>query len=539
MATGSITRTRPSRTFVVALGLLIGCAQRAGDSAPEAMQAQGDLREETGEGDHQLGQLERTVLRPTTSRATHDEHLIHFGVNPTVDTTEENRSSFHLEADTASYALAREALLRNEVPEAGSIRVEEFVNAFDYRYPSPPEGDFALHAEVVPAPHRPGYHLMRLALQTQDLQVQQRTPTHLVFLVDVSSSMDKSGRLDLVKKGLRLLVEQLSVSDRISIVTYGYRAKVVLEPTPGHARGEILTAIDALGPEGATNLDAGLAKAYELLSQDTSDVKTRRLVLCSDGVANTGVTTVATLIDRVEGAASQGLTLSAVGFGVGNYNDSLMEQLARRGRGTYAYVDRLEEARRVFTENLTGVLQLIGTSAKIQVAFEPTAVSRFRLIGYEMSQLGSETFDGDRDGPGEIGAAHSVTALYELELREPDPETLGRVRLRYRTPSGQPRAFERDLPGLLVRDSLDQAEPSTQLAIVAGIFGEKIRGTSWVRAFSWNELSSLHRKMPASLRQQAHVQELGMLIERAAQLVPTRREDLSEAVEFQRLSVLQ
>jgi len=518
----------------------LGCGAREPAASEQDVAASAEDQDTPASVSADDALVDGPVLRTEAEGRTEEDRPHQFGLNPTIDTDEENVSSFGLHVDTASYALARESLRRAEAPDPSEIRVEEFVNYFDYRYAKPRDADFAIHTEVVPAPHRDGYHVLRIGLQAREIEVDSRKPADLVFVVDVSSSMDKNGRLDLVKNGLRMLTERLQPGDRIAVVTYGYRARVVLAPTEGSKRAEILTAIDRIQPEGATNLDAGLARGYELLADDVREGSSRRLVLCSDGVANTGQTTANAIVERVERAAGRGLKLSAVGLGLRSYNDALMEQLARVGRGSYAYVDRLEETRRVFTENLVGSLLLVATSPRLQVDFERSAVARFRLMGYDTTTIGEESFDGDSPVPTELGSGHSTTALYEIQLRPGSIEEIATVRLRYRTEEGTPVNLSTRLRRDNVRAVLSDASERTLLALAAATFAEKLRASYWVRSFAWSDLEALYNALPKSLRIRADIAELGDMIDAAAS-VPAS-EVLAETQprsEFERLSVVQ
>ena len=256
----------------------------------------------------------------------------------------------------------------------------------------------------------------------------------LTFVIDVSGSMDMENRLELVKHALTLLVEQLRPGDKVAIVVYGSRARTVLSHTGIEGRGEILAAIHSLTPEGVTNAEEGLRLGYKLALQNARVGSINRVILCSDGVANVGETGPDAILRKIRSHVQEGIMLTTVGFGMGNYNDVLMEQLANNGNGNYAYVDTLKEAKRVFVENLTGTLQLIAKDAKVQVDFNPQVVSRFRLLGYENRRLDHEDFRDDKADGGEIGSGHSVTALYEIKLHEGTTGQLATVFIRHEDP---------------------------------------------------------------------------------------------------------
>ena len=470
-------------------------------------------------------------------------YFTHYGVNPTIDTRENPFSTFGIDVDTASYVMARTYLERGELPPEDAIRVEEVVNYFDYHYEPPSEGDFSLHAEVVPSPQRKGYHLLHLGLKGKEVAAAARPAANLVFVIDVSGSMGNEGRLNLVKNSLRQLVSQLRASDRVGIVAYGSSAREILPPTAGSDHRTILNAIGKLRTEGSTNVEAGLTLGYELVSRQSLGAGINRVVLCSDGVANTGATTAEAILRRVAEHAERGITLTTVGVGMGDYNDTLMERLADQGNGNYAYVDDATEARRVFVDHLTGTLQVIAKDVKLQLQLDPKAVARYRLLGYENRGLSRSDFDDDRKDAGELGAGHTVTALYEIRLQPGEHEQLGTLRVRYKTPrASSSTKIERKLPGTLVRATWGDAAPPTQLSVVAAAYAEKLRGSYWVRNLTWSQVQSLYDEIDAELEAQPEVRELGRLIDTAARL--DQRGDKFEAdlpvarMDFDRVPVL-
>jgi len=478
------------------------------------------------------------LLPPNAPR---DTWVKHYGVNPTIDTEEENVSSFALDVDTASYAFARAGLLRDQMPEEASVRIEEFVNAFDYDYPPPTDEDFAIATDIVPSSHRPGYHVLRIGMQARQVSDQDRAPANLVFVIDTSASMGKDGGLRLVQDGLRELVTRLGERDKVAIVAYGSAAQVVLPPTRGDRRTEIVAALDRLQPEGATDVDAGLRLGYELAAGAAIEGGINRVMLCTDGVATTGPATADELLAHVASQSLRGVSLTAIGVGV-DADDVLLEQLAQRGGGSYDYVDRLAEAKRVLVDNLTGTLQIVARNAKLQVEFDRTAVARYRLLGYENRGLSADAFTSERTDAGEIGAGHSVTALYEVQLRPSEAEAIGTVRLRYRRPhTGLSAEITQPLPAK-IRATLAAAEPRTVLAIVVAAYAEKLRGSYWVRELSWPDIADLHEQIAPSLRGRPDVEELGQLIDRAQRLDHRgdRSEDLAwSQLEFERMPVLE
>ncbi|TSC33899.1 von Willebrand factor type A domain-containing protein [Corallococcus sp. Z5C101001] len=458
-----------------------------------------------------------------------DMYFKGYGVNPTVDTEEERFSTFSVDTDTASYSLTRAYLERGALPDEQAVRVEEFVNTFDYGYTSAKDAPLSVNVEGFPSPARKGFQVVQIGVKARNVSRAQRKPSHLVFVIDVSSSMDLESRLGLVKRSLRLLVDALDERDRVSLVVYGSEARQVLPPTSATQKALILTAIDTLQPEGSTHAQAGLELGYALAAKHLLEGGINRVILCSDGVANNGITQADGIWERVKERAAAGITLSAVGFGMGNYNDVLMERLAQVGEGNYAYVDRLEEARRIFVQNLTGTLQVVAKDVKLQVEFDRKAVSRYRLIGYENRMLTRQQFNDDRVDAGEVGAGHAVTALYEVKLRDPAQPSLGTLRIRYKAPEGGgSKLIEKALLASLLRPAYAQAAPPTRLSYVAAAFAEKLRGSYWARPLTYDALVSLWEELGPPLKARQDVAELGELIRQARTL--DRREDRFESI---------
>ncbi|MCP4664596.1 MAG: VWA domain-containing protein, partial [bacterium] len=453
---------------------------------------------------------------------------------------------FSVDVDTASYAIARAYLQRQALPPEEAIRVEEFVNSFDYGYRAPDGEVFSLNAEAFPSPNRRGYHVLHLGLKGREIAPEDRLPANLVFVIDVSGSMDMENRLGLVKESLLLLVDQLREDDLVGIVVYGDSGRELLEPTGLAQRSRILRAIGRLQPGGSTNAQEGILLGYRMAARNLRKGAINRVILCSDGVANNGISTSAEgIFTTVREQAQRGITISTVGFGMGNFNDVLMERLAQLGDGNYAYVDELREARRIFVAELTGTLQVIARDVKIQVGFDPAAVARFRLLGYENRMLEAEDFADDRKDAGEVGAGHAVTALYEVKFTSaPGRTEFGTVRVRYKEQLGAPsQEIAKALPPSIVRSSLSEATPAARLSLVVASFAEKLRGSYWVRNLTWDQVLDLEAQLDSGLRDRPEVAELRSLIARAAQLDqrPDRFAELVPVAEmdFDHVPVLQ
>ena len=444
----------------------------------------------------------------------------HYGVNPFIDTEDDQLSTFAIDVDTASYTIARKFLDDGHLPDQNSIRVEEFVNYFDQGYEAPTDDAFAIHIDGSPSPFGNGNHwLMRVGLQGKELTEEERQDATLVFTIDVSGSMAREDRLGLVQQSLRLLVDELRSDDKVAIVTYGDRGAVLLEATEARERGKILQAIDSLEPGGSTYVEDGLKVAYKLAVDEVQSDRITRVMVLSDGVGNVGNTGHESLLRQVQEYVDQGVTLTTVGFGMGNYNDIMMEQLANDGDGSYYYVDTLSEARRIFVDDLTGTLQVIARDAKVQVGFNPEVVSRYRLLGYENRDVADDDFRDDTVDAGEIGAGHSVTALYELKLREGAEGVIGTVHMRYED-VGLNEVVE--INQVFRRSDLaatfEETTPTFQLSAVVAEFAEVLRGSYWAREGSLQAVSGEARRVQLLLPESTAVSDFTSLAVQAVGL---------------------
>ena len=425
-------------------------------------------------------------LNPPNGAAYRDVFFKGHGTNPFIDPEDDNKSTFGMDADSASYAVMRRYLRDGNLPPTEAVRVEEFINAFDYDYTPPTDAAFALHLEGAPSKfsERKRSQLLRIGIQGRVVPDVDRQDAVLTFVIDGSGSMGMENRLGLVKKALRLLVKQLRPADKIGIVVYGTDARVVLPHTSVVNREHILERIDSLCPEGVTNVEDGIHKGYELARKNAESDCINRVILCSDGVANEGVTDPEVLLKEIRSYVdNDNIFLTTVGFGMGNYNDTLMEELAKKGNGNYAYVDTRNEARRIFVENLTGTLQTIAKDAKVQVKFNPDTVRQFRLVGYESRQMKHEDFRNDEADAGEIGSGHSVTALYEVKLNKGvDSGRLAKVSIRYEDPDTQKVTEVSEKFAVEdLKAKFEDTSPGLQFAATMAQFAEILRESFWVK----------------------------------------------------------
>ncbi|MGZ8378490.1 MAG: YfbK domain-containing protein [Gemmatirosa sp.] len=342
--------------------------------------------------------------------------------NPFLAVAGNPRSTFSLDVDRASYGNVRRFIGQGQRPPADAVRIEELVNYFPYALPAPRgEHPIAIATEVMPAPWQPRHQLVRVAMQARRIETAQLPPSNLVFLIDVSGSMATPEKLPLVKQAFRLLVEQLRPQDRVAIAVYAGAAGLVLPSTSGREKARILEAIDRLEAGGSTAGGEGLLLAYRTAREARTEMEGRvnsrvnsRVVLATDGDFNVGVSSDAALERLIEEQRASGTYLTVLGFGTGNYQDAKMEKLAKRGNGNYAYVDEIAEARKVLVHELGATLHVVAQDVKLQVEFNPAAVRAYRLLGYENRLLRDEDFADDRKDAGDVGAGHTVTALYEV-----------------------------------------------------------------------------------------------------------------------------
>lgn len=452
-----------------------------------------------------------------------------YGVNGFVATAQDARSTFAVDVDTGAYTLARSYLTDGALPPAEAVRVEEFINYFTYRYAYPAADEtFAITIDAAPSPFvaDPNHRMVRIGIQGYDIPAEERKDVALTFVIDVSGSMDMENRLGLAKRALTLLVEELRPTDAVAIVVYGSQARTVLPMTSAADKNTIIDAIGRLVPDGSTNAEEGLRMGYELAWRAYSPDAINRVVLISDGVANMGATGPDAILETIAQYAAQGITMTSVGVGMGNYNDVLMEQLADKGDGFYAYVDDIAAARRLFVDDLTSTLQTIAKDAKVQVEFDLATVAGYRLVGYENRDVADDDFRNDEVDAGEIGAGHSVTALYEIVLQEgvqAQQVTLATVYLRWQDPeSGEVMEINRSLTLDAMAVAFADSDLNLQLAVTVAEYGEILRHSDWGADSSLDEVLSEAQRINEALTTlhgaDADVTELIDLLWRANQL---------------------
>ncbi|MEO7912471.1 MAG: von Willebrand factor type A domain-containing protein [Roseiflexaceae bacterium] len=440
-------------------------------------------------------------------------------VNPFVQTSADQLSTFALDVDTGAYTAARGYINAGRLPPPDSARAEEFLNYFHYDYPVPQQGDFGIYVDAAPSPWGQGdTQIVRVGIQGRRIDDSQRKDAALTFVIDASGSMDRPSRLPLAKQALALLVGELRENDSVAIVVFGSEAHVVLQPTSAAQRQIILQAIDSLSIEGATNIEGGLQMAYQLAAKNFKPSAINRVILLTDGEANVGATGPDTILQTIHDQSAQGVLLSTIGFGMGDYNDPMLERLADTGNGNYAYVDTLDAARRIFVQNLTGTLQVIAKDAKVQVEFNPAVVASYRLIGYDNRAVADTDFRNDTVDAGEVGAGHSVTALYELRMTGQGQGTALTVQLRYAdTNSGEVHEISQPFGSAGFGRDFAAAAPRFQQAVAVAGFAEQLRG-SGMGATSLAGVLTITQRIAPQLANDSDMQEFAQLVERAIEL---------------------
>jgi len=422
-----------------------------------------------------------------------DSRFTDYGIRTFIDTRDDPLSTFSLDVDTGSYTIGRRYIDEGQLPPRESVRVEEYVNSFDYDYDAPRDG-LDVQVDGGPSPFDDDTYLIRVGVQAEIVEDDERQPVSLTFVVDTSGSMNRPDRLGLVRESLTLLVEELDRDDTVAIVTYSGSSDVVLEPTEVRDRDEILDAIDNLRTGGSTNLQAGLDAGYDLAREAFRDDGVNRVIVASDGLANAGITDVDRLSERLRRDADAGIGLVTVGYGLNGFNDTTMEQLADQGDGFYAYVDTIEEAERLFSDELTSTLITAAIDAKIQVEFDEDVVDEYRLIGYENRGVRDRDFRNDEVDAGELGAGHQATALYEIVLDRDvdidDRAELGVVRLRWQDPeTGDVEEIDEDIDMRDLEARWTDTDADFQQATVVAAFAEKLRDNPYADGIDFEALS--------------------------------------------------
>lgn len=459
----------------------------------------------------QMGAAAPITTAPAEPQGTEDYK--DYGVNPTTDPAKDRFSTFAIDVDTASYAIARRKIMEGTLPPYQAVRAEEFLNYFDYGYAAPKSGPFTVHLAAAPSPFTRGHHFVRIGVQGKRIDATERKPVHLVYLVDTSGSMQSADRIGLAKKSLRLLTETLRPGDTVALCTYAGSVREVLPPTGVDSKGRILAALDELTAGGSTAMSSGIDLAYNLAERTLVKGHVNRVIVLSDGDANVGPTSHEEILETIKRAKEKGITLSTVGFGNGNYKDTMMEQLADQGDGNYSYIDSETQARRVFSEQSSGLLEVIARDVKIQVEFDPSIVREYRLVGYENRDVADKDFRNDKVDGGEIGAGHSVTAVYDVVLKSTTASPVI-VRLRHKAPIGSEVAEESvfKMAPTSIAASFEAAPADVRFASAVAAFAEILRRSPHAKDWKLGDVERIARTAAANRGDQ---QELISIVRRA------------------------
>ncbi|WP_252152064.1 vWA domain-containing protein [Acinetobacter wuhouensis] len=435
-------------------------------------------------------------------------------INPVKSVAQEAVSTFSIDVDTGSYSNVRRFLNSNgQLPPVDAVRIEELINYFNYDYPLPTgQHPFSVTTETVDSPWKNNAKVIKIGIKAKDIDAKNLPPANLVFLVDVSGSMNDSNKLPLVKTTLRTLTEQLRPQDKVTIITYASGEKLVLEPTSGKEKDKILSVINKLQAQGSTSGERAIRMAYEEAEKSMIKSGINRILIATDGDFNVGITDFNTLKGMVAEKRKTGISFTTLGFGTDNYNEQLMEQLADAGDGNYSYIDNEKEAKKVLQRQLSSTLATVAQDVKIQVEFNPHTVKEYRLIGYENRLLNQEDFNNDQVDAGDIGAGHTVTALYEIIptgqagwLNESRYQTAAKstdanknaeyafLNLRYKQPN-EKTSILLNQPIKVQSKALSQASTDTQFAIAVASYGQKLQGGKYSANQTWNDIQKLAKQ---------------------------------------------
>lgn len=484
--------------------------------------------------------------------------------NRFLDVKQNALSTFSIDVDAASYSNLRRYLQMGQIPPAGAVRIEEMINYFHYEYPQPKgEDPFSINTEMAPCPWNSHHQLVLIGLQGKKIPVENLPASNLVFLIDVSGSMQEENKLPLVQASMKLLVDQLREQDKVSIVVYAGNAGLVLAPTSGGNKAKIKEAIDALEAGGSTAGGAGIQLAYKTAKQNLVKNGNNRVILCTDGDFNVGASSDDALVHLIEEERKSGVFLTVLGYGMGNYKDNKMEKLADKGNGNHAYIDGIAEARKVLVNEFGGTLFTIAKDVKLQVEFNPAKVQAYRLIGYENRLLNKEDFNNDKKDAGELGSGHTVTALYEViptgaknEFAEkvdalkyqqaPEFKPVNSsnevltVKFRYKQPDGETsKLIEHAVAENFI--NAENASANFRFAAAVAEFGMLLRNSEFKQDGSYNKVWQL-AKSALGNDEEGYRSEFLKLVKNASsiakarkkQAVPVEEDDDDEAVSIQR-----
>lgn len=436
--------------------------------------------------------------------------------NATKLVVEDPVSTFSIDVDTGAYANVRRFLHQGSLPRHDAVRAEELINYFSYNYEAPQslKQPFSVNTEIAPTPWNKDTHLLHIGIKGYEKSAEELPASNLVFLVDVSGSMNSPDKLGLLKSSLKMLTKQMRAEDKVAIAVYAGAAGMVLEPTPGNNSAKISAALDRLSAGGSTNGGAGIKLAYNLAEQSFIQGGVNRVIIATDGDFNVGTTNFEALKQLIEEKRKTGIALTTLGFGTGNYNDHLMEQLANAGNGNYAYIDTLNEARKVLVEEMGSTLLTIAKDVKIQIEFNPDVVAEYRLVGYENRMLKREDFNNDKVDAGDIGAGHTVTALYEVTLanseqRRIEPlrynkhqaidvkklnKELAFLRLRYKQPDEEKSCLiEQPLYTQSIQHHLKSTSDNYRFSAAVAGFSQLLRGGKYTDQYRYADVLKLAR----------------------------------------------
>lgn len=502
------TKKRIIATYLTILTILASCGGSDSDVVAyiedERKNVMYEHSNETDDGYYEENHAEESIMENQILENFNTEEYEYTAENDFLSPGVNSLSTFSIDVDNASYTNVRRMLNQGNQPPIDAVRTEEFINYFDYDYPTPSKSDiFSVYTEMGECPWNSDHQLMHVGLKGYTVPIEELPPSNLVFLLDVSGSMEDNNKLPLLKKSFKLMVNRLNVRDKVSIVTYAGDERLVLESTSCENKHEIIASIDNLSSGGSTNGEGGIEMAYNQAMNNFIPEGNNRIILATDGDFNIGRSSGGDLTRLIEEKRDLGVYLTILGFGMGNYKDSKMESLADHGNGNYFYIDDIGESNNILVDNLAGTLFTIAKDVKIQVEFNPKFVSEYRLIGYENRLMNAEDFADDEKDAGELGAGHTVTAIYEIkpgaagkndlkyqQLISTNSVEFATIKLRYKKPDED----ESQLMELIVKNStknLDENSKAFRFSAAVAAFSLILRESKYINDYSLEKVLTL------------------------------------------------
>ncbi|MCH2207906.1 MAG: von Willebrand factor type A domain-containing protein [Lentisphaerales bacterium] len=469
------------------------------------------------DGDQELNNAEEKVDKLLADNKNLKDNTAQVERRPMLSATGQTQSTFSIDVDTAGYQIAKSQIENNLHPDPNVLRAEEFINYQNYNYEVPQKETFNIQADMTVSPFHKGSNILRIGIQGRRPGGDVKAQNNFMFIVDTSGSMADDGRLPLAKKVITMIVDQMQAGDKVSLIAGGLTPRLVLDNVDASQKGQIKQEVKSLNAVGATNLEANIIEGYQQAAQNLAPNTYNRVVLMSDGVANLGDVSAQNILKQLEDSKDQGIGMTVVGMGSGDYNDNFLEQLANKGDGNYVFIEDSVEAQKTFEQNFAQTFHTIANNVKIQVDFDPQQVARYRLLGYENRRLKNEDFRNDKVDAGEVGSGQSVTAIYELELtQEQKVQPMAVINMRYKDARDNLMKEQKlKVQNRVVSDEFNKAPASLRLAFLSGKFAEVLKRGGLDEGITVDHLLKYMRPLAAELNNDPNVQEMLQLMNKS------------------------